>query len=65
MTIAPGNIDTDMLRSIPKEILDKVTQRVSLRRLGSVKHIAQTVAFILENDYLNGDLVEVDGGFSI
>ena len=65
MAIAPGNIDTDMLRSMPKAILDKVTDSVALKRLGTVGHIGHTVAYILENDYLSGDIIRVAGGFTI
>lgn len=65
MTIAPGNIDTDMLRSMPEKILNAVAGQIPLKRIGSTENIAQTVAFILENDYLTGDIIEVDGGFSL
>jgi 3-oxoacyl-[acyl-carrier protein] reductase len=35
---------------------------IPVQRLGEPHEIAQTVAFILENDYVNGRVIEVDGG---
>ncbi len=65
MCIAPGTIETDMLRSMPEEALAKLASTVPVRRIGSVDNIAQTVAHILENDYLSGTVIEVAGGMSL
>ena len=60
--IAPGTIETDMLKSMPKEALEKLKSYVPLGRLGQAHHIAQTVISILENDYLSGGVIDVSGG---
>lgn len=62
MAIAPGVIETDMLRSMPKEPLQQLTNQVPLKRIGQPDHIAQTVQHILENDYLSGGVIDVCGG---
>lgn len=62
MAIAPGTIDTDLLRSMPPEALSGLAKMVPLGRIGDVKNIAQTVEYILENDYLSGDVIDVNGG---
>ncbi len=62
MAIAPGTIETEMLRSMPADILEQVAQAVPLQRIGDVSNIAKTVVHILENDYLSGDVIEVSGG---
>lgn len=62
MAIAPGAIDTDLLRSMPPEALSGLAKTVPLGRIGDVKNIAQTVEYILENDYLSGDVIDVNGG---
>ena len=62
MAIAPGAIDTDLLRSMPPEALSGLAKAVPLGRIGDVKNIAQTVEYILENDYLSGDVIDVNGG---
>ena len=62
MAIAQGAIDTDLLRSMPPEALSGLAKTVPLGRIGDVKNIAQTVEYILENDYLSGDVIDVNGG---
>ena len=43
----------------------KVLSKIPLARMGHAKNIAQTVLFILENDYLTGQVISVDGGRSL
>jgi len=62
MAIAPGTIDTELLRSMPAEALSGLEKMVPLGRIGDVKNIAQTVEYIFENDYLSGDVIDVNGG---
>lgn len=62
MAIAPGTIETDLLRTMPQEALDKLAGMVPLGRIGDVKNIAQVVEMIFENDYLTGDVIDVNGG---
>lgn len=65
MAIAPGFIATEMTASMKPESLELMTNQIPLRRMGEPDEIAQTVAFILENDYLSGRVIEVDGGLRI
>ena len=65
MAIAPGSIETDMLRSMPPKALELMAQAVPLGRIGQVKHIAQAVIDIFENDYLTGGVIDVNGGLFI
>ena len=65
MAIAPGAIETDLLRTMPPEALQKLASTIPLGRIGSVNNIAQTVEMILENDYLSGDVIDVNGGMFI
>lgn len=60
--IAPGFIKTEMVASMKPEMLEKMAAGIPVRRLGEPSEIAQTVAFILENDYCNGRIIEIDGG---
>jgi len=62
MAIAPGTIETDMLRSMPNDALENLAKMVPLGRIGDADNIAQTIQFILENDYMSGDVIEVNGG---
>lgn len=66
VSIAPGFLDTPSTqKALSEAILTKLKQQIPLRRLGEVGHIYQTVRFIVENDYLNGTVLEVDGGLVI
>jgi 3-oxoacyl-[acyl-carrier protein] reductase len=60
--IAPGFIKTEMVASMRPEMLDKMAAGIPLRRLGEPGEIAHAAAFILENDYFNGRVLEIDGG---
>jgi 3-oxoacyl-[acyl-carrier protein] reductase len=60
--IAPGFIKTEMVASMKPEILEKMAAGIPAQRLGEPSEIAHTVAFILENDYCNGRIIEIDGG---
>ncbi len=66
VSIAPGFIDTASTREgLREKNLSRLKEQIPLRRLGEVEHIYQTVRFILENDYLNGTVLEIDGGLAI
>lgn len=64
--IAPGFLDTDSTRAALSEaVLGKLQQQIPLRRLGEPETIYQTARYIVENDYLTGSIVEVNGGLSL
>ncbi len=64
-SIAPGYIGTEMVMSMKPEALEKIAAGIPAKRLGKPEEIASTVAFILENDYVNGRCIEVDGALRI
>ncbi len=63
--IAPGFIATDMVASMKPEALAKMEAQIPLGRMGTPDEIAQTVAFIFENDYVTGRVFEIDGGIRL
>ncbi len=63
--IAPGFVATEMVASMKPEMLEKMTAAIPAARLGRPEEIAHTAAFLLENDYVNGRVVEIDGGLRI
>ena len=63
--IAPGYINTEMVAAIREEVKQKIIDQVPIRRLGEPSEIARTAVFILENDYITGRVIEVDGGLRI
>jgi 3-oxoacyl-[acyl-carrier protein] reductase len=60
--IAPGFIKTEMVAMMKPEMLEKMAAGIPVQRLGEPNEIAATAAFIFENDYVNGRVIEVDGG---
>lgn len=60
--IAPGYINTEMVAKIDQAVLDKIIAQIPVGRLGEMKEISQTVRFIIECDFVNGRVIEVDGG---
>lgn len=65
MTIAPGAVDTDLLRSMPAEGLEAMAAQIPLRRIGQIDNIARAVAHIFTNDYLTGSVLEINGGLVV
>lgn len=63
--IAPGYINTEMVAALKPEVLEKITAQVPLKRLGEMREIAATVQFIVENDFVNGRVLEIDGGLRV
>ncbi|WP_263080534.1 SDR family oxidoreductase [Endozoicomonas sp. Mp262] len=63
--IAPGMIETEMTSAIKPEARAKINAGIPLGHMGLPKHIAQTAAFIFENHYINGRVIEVDGGLRL
>jgi 3-oxoacyl-[acyl-carrier protein] reductase len=63
VSMAPGFMDTPSTREALSDAnLTKLKGQIPLRRLGEVEHVYQTVRFIAENDYVNGTVIEIDGG---
>jgi 3-oxoacyl-[acyl-carrier protein] reductase len=63
--IAPGFVRTEILSSMKPEALAKTAALVPAGRLGEPREIAHTLLYILENDYLNGRIIDVDGGLRL
>lgn len=62
--VAPGFIETDMTAELPEDIANKMLARIPVGRLGSVKEIATTVAFLASPNaaYITGETIHVNGG---
>lgn len=63
--VAPGVIETEMTAAMKPEALERLEKMVPVGRLGQASEIASTVKFIIENDYVNGRVFEIDGGIRI
>ncbi len=63
--VAPGFIETEMVASMKPEALEKMTAGIPLKRMGKPAEIAHSVAYIFENDYYTGRILELDGGLRL
>ncbi len=63
--ISPGFIGTELVRSMKPEALAKMEAMIPAGRIGEPDEIAHTVQYLMENDYVNGRNIEIDGGLRL
>jgi len=63
--IAPGGVDTPMLRAIPPEMFERGKEHVPLNRYAEPREIAAVAAFLASDDasYVTGQVIHVNGGW--
>ncbi len=61
--VAPGITETDMMKAVPKEVIEPMIARIPLRRLGQPEDIANAFVFLAsqEASYITGVILSVDG----
>jgi acetoacetyl-CoA reductase len=62
--IAPGYVDTDMVRAVPPDVLEKIIARIPVGRLGKADDIARGVIFLTADnaDFITGSTLSINGG---
>jgi acetoacetyl-CoA reductase len=62
--IAPGYVDTEMVRAVPPDVLEKIIARIPMGRLGRATDIARGVAFLTADDadFITGSTLSINGG---
>ena len=64
--VAPGFIDTPSTRgALSESIIKHIQSSTPLRRLGRAEDVAQAVTSVIINDFINGMVLNVDGGLTI
>lgn len=63
--IAPGFILDPIDNGVDQQVLQNIIKKIPLQRKGDLKNILQTVEFLLANDFINGQIISVDGGASL
>lgn len=61
--VAPGITETDMMRAVPKEVIEPLIAQIPLRRLGKPEDIANAFVFLASDEaaYITGVVLQVDG----
>lgn len=64
-SIAPGWINTEMNKQLPKDLIKEETDKIYLKRFAEVEEIASFVSFMASDacSYLNGEIIKLDGGY--
>jgi acetoacetyl-CoA reductase len=62
--IAPGYVDTEMVRAVPGEVLKKIVAKIPVGRLGHAEDIARGVVFLTADDadFITGSTLSINGG---
>ena len=62
--VAPGYVNTDMVRAVPADVLEKIIARIPVGRLGKAEDISRTVLFLVADDadFITGSTLSVNGG---
>ncbi|MCW6660448.1 3-oxoacyl-[acyl-carrier-protein] reductase [Aerococcaceae bacterium NML191292] len=63
--IAPGFIETDMTDQLSDRVKDTMLATIPLKRFGQPKDIAKCVEFLIQNDYITGQVIEINGGLNM
>lgn len=65
--IAPGYIMTDILKTVPEDLLNKFAQMTMLKRLGEPQEIANVALFLASDDssYITGQTINANGGMRL
>src|SRR5579862_865935 len=62
--VAPGYVDTEMVRAVPANVLEKIVARIPVGRLGHAEEIARGVLFLVsdEGGFITGSTLSINGG---
>ncbi len=65
--VAPGYILTDMLKTVPQDLLDRFADQTMLKRLGKAEEVADVISFLCsdESSYITGAVIDVNGGMRL
>ena len=62
--VAPGFVDTEWQKNKPDEIRESIENKIALRRFCEPDELAGIYKLLIENTYINGEIIVVDGGYS-
>lgn len=62
--VAPGFVDTEWQKTKPAEIRHNIENKISLQRFCEPEELAEVYKMLIENRYLNGEVIVVDGAYS-
>jgi 3-oxoacyl-[acyl-carrier protein] reductase len=63
--LSPGFMETGMTRDLPERVREAMKEKLPIPRFTTPDEVAASVGLFLDNDYVTGQVVSVDGGISI
>ena len=60
----PGFVETPWQKEKPEEIKQNIYNKTAIHRFASIEEIVAAYRFCIENPFVNGSLIEVNGGYS-
>lgn len=65
--VAPGFIETDMIKTVPEKVIQGIVSKTPVQRLGKPEEIASAYVFLSSDEaaYINGHCLSVDGGITL
>lgn len=63
--VAPGYIDTDMMKTVPSTVLETIINATPVKRLGSPEEVARAVMFLIDDKsgFITGETLSINGGY--
>ena len=62
--VAPGFVDTDWQKTKPAEIRRNIEKKIALERFCLPQEVAEVYLMLARNEYFNGEIIKIDGGYS-
>lgn len=63
--IAPGFIESDMTGVLPEKMQEQILSQISMKRIGKAQEVAHLASFLVEQDYITGQVIAIDGGMTM
>lgn len=62
--VAPGFIETDMLKGVPEKVIQRILPQIPMERFGKPKEVAEVCVFLASDmaSYITGQVINVNGG---
>lgn len=61
--VAPGFVDTEWQKKKPQEIRNNICKKTAIHKFATVKEIVDAYRFCIDNNFVNGSIIEVNGGY--
>lgn len=62
--IAPGFVDTPWHKDKPQEIKENICRKTAIHRFATIGEVVEAFRFCIDNPFVNGSVIEVNGGYS-